>query len=98
MPYAELFTPEQREKLDAELRPLEAVSNVLTGLIERITKDPEEDEVRKNMEAFAKMHGGAVAPPMSEENSQKVQRMLAKDHPRADPPGATAWPGSTRVG
>jgi hypothetical protein len=55
------------ESEEAELRPLEAVSNVLTGLIERITKDPEEDEVRKNMEAFAKMHGGAVAPPMSEE-------------------------------
>jgi len=47
---------------------LQAASNALHGVWRKLTEDPDENEVRKRLEAFAKMHGGAVAAPFTEEN------------------------------
>jgi uncharacterized protein YceH (UPF0502 family) len=50
---------------------LKAASKALNSVWRKLTKDPDENEVRKNLEAFAKMHGGAVAAPFTEENVVK---------------------------
>jgi len=47
------------------------IRQAATAVWERLTYEPSEEEVRANLKAFAKAHGGAVMTPLSEEELEK---------------------------
>jgi len=55
-------------------KPLTAARSALNAVWSKLTKDADEEEVRKNLAAFARMHGGAVAAPLTEDKEGKEVR------------------------
>ncbi|EKX39776.1 hypothetical protein GUITHDRAFT_154286 [Guillardia theta CCMP2712] len=62
---------EQEAELSVAETLVKPIRQAATAVWERLTYEPSEEEVRANLKAFAKAHGGAVMTPLSEEELEK---------------------------
>ena len=62
---------EQEAELSVAETIVKPIRQAATAVWERLMYEPSEEEVRANLKAFAKAHGGAVMTPLSEEELEK---------------------------